>query len=64
MYLPILMMFKREKHQNPYTMQVRFSGSIYHPVLRQKIYCNTISEAVVDTGNFTDVQQWCHTSCR
>lgn len=54
-----LMIFKEENHItkcNSY-IKVRFSGSIYHAVLRQDIYCNTISEAAVNTGNFRDVQR-------
>lgn len=58
---PMLMIFKEENRKtdtecNSY-IKVRFICSIYHPVLRQKMYCNTISEAAVDTGNFRDVQQ-------
>lgn len=58
---PMLMISEKRSKQNWYScksnIRARFSGSIYHLVLRQKIYCNTISDAAVDMGNFRDVQQ-------
>lgn len=58
MCLPILIMLKSGKNIKTHTkcnsyIKVRFSSSIYHPLLRQKIYYNTICEAAVDTGNYT-----------
>lgn len=55
------MIFKEEEdktdtQRNSY-VKVGFSGSIYHLVPRQKMYCNTISEAPVDAANLGDVQQ-------
>lgn len=60
----IILTFKEKQIQIKWNcdIEVTFSGLIYRTIVREMIYCNTISEAAVGTINFQDVQHLCPTS--